>query len=81
MQTIVDELEAEGSPVNPQVAAIVKSLGEPETVGIEAKIPAGRKTFIYPKGLEADLQRRADFSPARLKMRLNQIQQLLVARP
>lgn len=81
MQTIVEELAAEGLPVNEQVAAIVKSLGEPATAGIETKIPSGRKTFIYPKGLEADLQRRADFSPARLQMRLNQINQMLVAMP
>ncbi len=77
IQTIARELQEEGTPLDPQVMAIVQSLGEPQTAGITAEIPAGRKQFIYPEALKQDLQRRANFRPARLKMQLNQINRLL----
>jgi hypothetical protein len=76
IQTIVREMEAKGATVPPQILAIVNDLNEAQT-GIEVQIPSGRKTFIYPTELEADLQRRANFSPVRLKAKLDQINQLL----
>ena len=81
LQTIVEELESARSPVDPQVAAIVRSLGQPETTGIDAQLPSGRTAFIYPEGLDRDLRLRAEFSPSRLKMQLDEISQLLVASP
>lgn len=77
MQTIVDELDSEGFPVEPRIVEIVKSLGDPDVTGIESRIPAGRKSYIFPNGLATDLRFRASFQPDRLKSLLNQISEAM----
>ena len=77
MQTIVRELEANKAAIDPPIVMMIKSLGEYDTAGIEAEIPAGRTAFIYPESLNADLQRRANFRPDRLVAKLERIHQLL----
>ncbi|MFK8115501.1 MAG: multiheme c-type cytochrome [Rubripirellula sp.] len=79
MQTIVREMKQKGAPIDAQVSTIVMALGDESTAGVAAKIPSGRKQFIFPTSLEADLNRRANFSPSRLKTQLNRINQLLSA--
>ena len=79
MQTIADELTENGVPLNPNVVRTIRRLGDPETVGINAKLPSGRKVYIYPGELGDDLKRRAAYDPVKLKAQLDQIRQELMA--
>jgi hypothetical protein len=81
MQTIADELEAEGAPLPEPVALSVRALGDGTTAGVTAKLPAGRQQFIFADELRADLERRAQYNPAVLAARLSQLNQMLAALP
>jgi hypothetical protein len=83
MRVIADEMEAEGTPLNPALRKLIAGLNEPKiapaSIGLATKLPAGRQQFIYPDGLRADLERRDKFNPDELIERLVEINAFLVA--
>lgn len=80
IQTIASELSREGRPLKSAPAELVRSLGQPDAAGINAKLPSGRKVFIFPDELRMDLELRANYDPQRLKAQLDQIRGALLAR-
>ena len=77
IRTIVKELVLSGSRPPQRVIEIAGQLGNPETAGIASALPAGRQQFIYSEELEADLNRRAAYTPARLTALLREMNELL----
>jgi len=81
IQAIAAELEAVGEPLPAEFTAKIAALGDPAVTGIEATLPAGRQVFIYPENLNADLARKANYSPDRLAENLMVIASEIVVRP
>jgi hypothetical protein len=77
LQVIAGELESHNQVLPPGVSEVIRSLGEPAASGVEAGLPSGRSQFIYPVGLQQDLELRAQFDPERLETQLRQLQTLL----
>ncbi len=74
MQLVADEMKQEGSPLSPQIQTLIDSLSNGASgTGIETILPAGRQVFIYPKNLEEDLQRRANYDRTVFVQRLRQL--------
>jgi len=80
IQAIAAELEAVGEPLPAEFTAKIAALGDPAVTGIEATLPAGRQVFIYPENLNADLARKANYSPDRLAENLAVIAKEIVVR-
>jgi hypothetical protein len=77
IQVIGDEFESHGQTLPAGAAEIIRSLGEPEISGVHTGLPSGRKQFIYPAGLQQDLETRASFDPQQLKGQLERLHSLL----
>ncbi|GAA5511118.1 multiheme c-type cytochrome [Novipirellula caenicola] len=73
MQTIASELEIQGKPLAAELHDRIRQLGDPEVTGVSSNLPSGRKQFIYPDRLEADLHQRAQYDPSRLAAQLQRL--------
>jgi hypothetical protein len=70
IQAVTAELDAKGEPLPPALVQKIKDLSEPKTAGVDTVLPAGRQVFIYSSNLNADLERRAAYTPDTLAEKL-----------
>lgn len=81
MRAISAEMKSRNLPLNPKVEQLINDLNQPDVgpgkTGLATQLPAGRREFIYKKGLEADFQRRAAYDPDLLEARLREINDAL----
>ncbi len=73
IQAIAAELESEKTPLPDPLVKKIADLGNPLVTGIETELPAGRQVFIYPENLNAELTRKAAYSPDKLAAMLAEI--------
>lgn len=73
MQAISAEMKGKGIALPGGVEKLISDLSDPAVAGLETTLPAGRRDFIFRKGLEADFDRRAGYDPAVLEAKLREI--------
>lgn len=81
IQAIAAELESQGEPLPAELVQKIAALSDVATTGLETKLPASRQLFIYPDHLNAELQRKAAYTPDRLAANLAIIAAEIVVRP
>ncbi len=77
IQTIAAELKSEGTNIPAAIQTAIDSLLDPNATGIETQLPSGRDVFVYPKNLEVDLVRRAEYDLSAFVLRLGSLRSLL----
>ncbi|EMI44354.1 multiheme c-type cytochrome [Rhodopirellula sp. SWK7] len=63
VDVMVAESQRVDGSVSKSVQTTVSQLLDSELTGLDTKLPAGRKQFIYPDYLRVELKRRAQFNP------------------
>ncbi|MFG0255663.1 MAG: hypothetical protein ACF787_11315 [Rhodopirellula sp. JB053] len=63
INAISSELNRSNSPLDAEVQSTIEQLNDSDITGLDTDLPSGRKQYIFPEHLQAELARRATFRP------------------